>query len=440
MGPKAQNKMGPLTLVVRHQNSYTMNMKQLTIKQIVFTICALTLSVPSFAQGAGALATAGRELIEGGEAAVRAATEASNVTSRITQAVTRAANAPSYATRGYNFDIATQPSVAKKMLNLNTQYYKERMSAASLLTEINEQMQANLLLTNAAGEQLPLPAAQQLKLATRIETVAQNKSLKNFLNEDLFDGDYALAMRDLADYYSLSTEFIETAELRFVQPSNTREVFVHTTLDYIKRHPHKVTLKLREILKNPYINKNLTDLIKVYVNSPFIDAAHEIRFTSLLRAAYDQHMEVLADTRNSAEITEVVELYKDLLQRLRGFIAQNNRAPRWNGLTAERDLYNDILILMNDNRFNHFQDVTPTIESIQDLLKAYPEEFFSQEETLALLEGFFERNGFAPRTAQQAADVTEEELQLNFSITHWLQNDSHFQYSLRMVYDKFAKN
>ena len=409
-------------------------MKQITMKQFLFMASALLFTVPSWAQGAGGLVAGGKGIVEGTAAATKAAQEASRLT-QFGDAVTSAAlmTAPAInaqvqraVTQGARFNFSTDVTPAKKLLNLNTQYWQERTQAATLLS-------------NLKAIQAPLTGQQELKLATEIEKTAHNKSLKEFLHAAVMEKNYPLALREVADYYGLSTEFINSLELRFVHPSDAREVFVHTTLDYIQRHPHKVSLQLREILKNPAMDPQLVALIKMYVNLPSIGRAQEMRFTTLLRAAYDQHVEILTATRNSQEIQETIAIYKDLLQRLRGFLAQYDRTPRWNGLPAERELYNDILILMGNNRFNMFREVTPTIEIIQDLLDANPPQYYSKEETLELLEGFYVRHGFAPRTAQEAEDVTEEELFLGNSIFHWMIEDSHFAGAIEDMHRKYRQ-
>ena len=408
-------------------------MKNSTVKQFLFIACTCIFAVPAFSQVG--LIAGGKGAVEGAAAAAQAAQEASRMVqigNTVTQvsAVTSAAISADVSramTQGARFNFSSSLTPAKKLLNLNTQYWQERMQAAELLSSLR-------------SIQTPVTEQERLKLTTEIEKTAHNQSLKEFLHTAVLDQNYPLALREIADYYGLSAEFINTLELRFVQPSNAREVFVYTTLDYIQRHPHKISLQLREILKNPGIDQELIARIKLYVNSPFIDAAHELRFTALLRAAYDQHVEILTATRNSQEIQDVIIMYKDLLQRLRGFLAQYERAPRWNGLPAERELYNDILILMGNNRFNMFREVTPTIEIIQDLLDANPPQYYSKVETLDLLEGFYLRHGFAPRTAQEAEDVTEEELLLGASIFHWMIEDSHFASSIEDLRRKYSQD
>ena len=308
-------------------------------------------------------------------------------------------------------------TAAKTVLNYKTTYDIERNLAKKVLG------------TSQKLDLLSDPNASEL-LLSEIITI-RNASLQNFLFNSLAEKDYELFLQDLSDYYSIPVEFVTTLELRFISPKNPEEVFANSVVNYMTRHPHKMNLKLREIMKNPLLDgellgdRPLKEVLHEYISRPLTVQRQE-EFSVFLKEAYKKHTKSLTLARKEAEAT--VAIYKDLLIRLQDFVARHGRVPAWSrGEEQERRLYNRLSIIMNHSTFNNFSAVLPYKQQIQAILEAYPKKYISLDETTDRLIAYVEQHGKMPKYPQDETQLTYAEDLFLESVYYWYTNNSDFR-------------
>ncbi len=313
-------------------------------------------------------------------------------------------------------------SISKSFLNGIEPFARERAAANELYAEMEK------------NQTLNLTPGQFAALNNRIIRDIVNKSLKKYLTGSLTEKSYQQFMRDLANYYSLSVKYLTSYELRLINPDDAEEIFCQTALEYMKDHPHKINLKLREIMKSPFVTQEVKVILNHFIAQKEILPQHENALLTVLRKAYQEHSNGMAAALSSQEITATVQTYRSILEDLQRFVQQHNRSPRWNAPKEEQKLYNALLIMIHANAVNHFQAVNPYIEQIQQLLKAYPRIHLSKAETLEKLEDFYMINNRLPRVITEVPEGTvipEAELELYESMLHWMSEDSSFTSIIR---------
>lgn len=415
------------------------------INRIFALVCCLCLSTVSFAQGGkivkqtlqaatkDAAAQAGKKVLSSGveTAAKSAVTKAAgqaltagthNVLQNVPQtaaSVNVQANTfikqpqkPAFDEQKFLQKVGTAMDFTKtkKVLNYSTLLEEERAQARRL---------ANLLKNY---QTLNLDEIRENELWDGLDSLVVNQSLHRFLSKSIENRNYIQFMRDLSNYYSLSLEFMSSYELRFIASQDVREVFARTALEYMKAHPHKLNLKLREIMKSPYVDENVKSTLRSFIALEQIMPQHESGFLTVLRAAHKQHTAGLAAARSQQDIVTTVEAYKELAAELEEFTTQYHRAPRWNAQLPERRLYNRVLMLIAYNQANQFKQVLPYIDQIITLLGKYPSIGLTANETLEKVRAFTQANGHLPRQMSEIKDgevVSDEELHLYESMVYW---------------------
>ena len=319
-------------------------------------------------------------------------------------------------------------SDAKKLLNTHTRYTQGAAKAQQILQ-------------NLKSHNIPtLPEEEQEQLLTQLSSFVADPALSGFLRQNIQAGNYAAVRQDLADYYNLTLDFIPAFELRANPASTHRNIFVYTTLDYLKRHPHKATVGLREILRNP----NVSSQDKTFINDllrkpPQLLAEQESAFTQTLHDIYNQHILSLANAYAAAEVQITVAYYQTLLQELTRFTEAHQRAPRWDGPMDERTLYNRLAVIVKDNPFNLFEEAAQPLQAIRTLLEAYPAATLSWPETLQQLETFIQQHGFYPRSFSGSnGQTTEEELKLLDNVGYYLGKHPALSNDIRQLKEKYG--
>ena len=313
----------------------------------------------------------------------------------------------------------------KEMLNYSTLLEEERTQARHL---------ANLLKNY---QTLNLDEIRENELWDELDSFVVNKSLRRFLANSVENRNYIQFMRDLSNYYSLSLEFMASYELRFIASQDVREVFARTALEYMKVHPHKMNLKLREIMKSPYVDENVKSTLRSFIALEQILPQHESGFLTVLRAAHKQHTAGLAEARSQADIVTTVEAYKELAADLEEFVTKYQRSPRWNSPLPERRLYNRLLMLIAYNQANQFKQVLPYINKIITLLGKYPNIGMTAHETLEKVRAFTKANGHLPRQMSEIKEgevVSDEELHLYESMMYWSTVNKDFAKQLAVLH------
>lgn len=333
--------------------------------------------------------------------------------------VVRVENLPPLAlfNEGTIYATVMPETAAKKVLNYKTTYDIERNLAKKVL---GTSQNLNLLSD---------PNASDL-LLSEIVTI-RNASLQNFLFNSLAEKDYELFLQDLSDYYSIPVEFVTTLELRFISPKNPEVVFANSVVNYMTRHPHKMNLKLREIMKNPLLDgellgdRPLKEVLHEYISRP-LTVERQAEFSVFLKEAYKKHTKSLTLARKEAEAT--VAIYQDLLLRLQDFVARHGRVPAWShGDEQERRLYNRLSVIMEHSTFNNFANVLPYKQQIQAILDTYPKKYISLDETTERLIAYVEQHGKVPTFPKDENQLTYAEGLFLESVYYWYTNSNDFR-------------
>ena len=442
-----------MALVMMRLKSYSIVKEKIMINRAIALCCCLFLSTVSFAQGGklikqtlqtgtkeGLAAQAGKQILPkmpakvgqgagttsvapkaGLRNAPRAAVSAQAGTpkERTPESFAQESPFPVFDQKAFLKKIgrAMVDSPNKKILNYATLLEQERTHARQL---------ASLLKTY---QTLHLDEIREAELLDGIDTTVVNHSLQRFLAQSISNQNYTQFMRDLSNYYSLSLEFMSSYDLRFIASQDVREVFARTALEYMKAHPHKVNLKLREILKSPFVEASVKASLRGFVAMDEILPQYENSFLTFLRTAHKQHTAGLTSARTAEDITITVGVYQELLAELEQFTSTFHRSPRWNSNEDERRLYNKVLMLITYNQVNQFKQVLPYISQIKNLLNKYPSIGLTTYETLEKLRTFIKETGHFPRQISEAKPgevIPEEELHLYECMVYWSTANKNF--------------
>ncbi len=418
---------------------YSIDMKRLTS---LFTLFAcIFLSANVYAQNKGKLAL---QLLKPTvpENAVKAAKQAFDArTSAILSAVNQAVPLPKISPKKKapiaKSKAATEAYLKEVTTIMDLPVEKEALNYAYAM-ELERSQARRLAATLKNYQTLNLSSVQEDELLDKISGVVVNHNLQKYLLNSMINKNYMQFMRDLANYYSLSVKFMTSYELRFIASQDVREVFAQTALDYMKAHPHKLNLKLREIMKSSWVSENIKSTLRGFIALNQILPQHESGFLTVLREAHKQYTAGLAAARSQESVTATVEIYKKTAKELEEFVKRYNRAPRWNAPLAERRLYNKLLLLITHNQANHFKLVAPYILQIRQLLTQNPHVRLSAVETLTQLQVFYKKYNRLPRAfnAAPGTRILEAELNLRESMTYWEMHDKTFTQKLQKLHLK----
>ena len=433
--------MGPMALAPGRISFYSISMKNKIMSILTLAAC-ITISIPGYAQKGKIV----KQVIAGSapqQAAVQTAQTAAKTISAqsrataLLSAVNKAVPipAPEEAVQAqpkslpmlkdlrdnnaYMRDIGTVMNLteAKKTLNFAFAMERERANARRLAATMQNYQTLNL------------SDVQESALLDKISGFVVNHSLQNYLLDSMVNKNYMQFLRDLSNYYSLSVKFMTSYELRFISSQDVKEVFAQTALDYMKAHPHKMNLKLREIMKSPFVNENLKSTLRSFIALRQVLPQHESGFLTVLREAYKQYSNGLAAARTQEDVTQTVAIYQKTLKELEAFVKRYNRSPRWNAQLPERRLYNKLLLLITHNQANQFKQVAPYITQIQQILTQYPRIRFTAEETMSKLQAFIAKNHRLPRSMGESpagVHIPEAELDLYEATFYWERMDKKF--------------
>lgn len=356
-----------------------------------------------------------------GQAPLEGAATGLNILNKVTSA-TRGAMVTARSERFIlpGFDLTNPANLAvtlgngphKKLLNSHTSYTQYDFQALQSLREIH-----SFATDPHMGKGAPY-------LIHQLKNFVKEPYLMRVMKEDLSHHQYDLAMRDLADFYGLSVEFIPRSSGYFAgypwNMTSDEDIFVFTTIDFLNRHPHKVPLRLREMLKTPEIGSQYKGIINAYLRQPMPFSQECIPgLISTLREIYGKYDTSLKQAHQSQEVRITRSYYNQVLTDLEDFVAVHHRAPRWDGPMEERHLYNQLTVITHENFFNLFTEALHPLQQIKDILAQYPTVLFSWQSTIERIEAFIQKNGFYPRSyAATNGHTTEEELQLLDHVRH----------------------
>ena len=325
------------------------------------------------------------------------------------------------ATEGEILATVMSNSPTKTLLNRQHTYDLERYTAKAILGKA-QQLQPRLDLGDLAAREA---------LLTEIIAV-RNDALHDFLSQSIKTQNYEQFLMDLADYYSVPVEFISSTELRFIASKNPAETFAQSAANYMVRHPHKINLKFREIMKNPFLEASLKDLLRGYIAARSLTPVQQHQLLELLKEAYTQHTKSIVQAEHNAQSTVIV--YQEMLARLEQFVAQHGRLPAWHsGNPQERLLFNRISVIMEHNQTNFFKDVLPLREKIQTILESYPKKYITLDETTDRLIEYVEKHGTTPSWPEDETTLTYAEGLFLESVFYWWTKDMNF----RSLFEKY---
>ena len=312
-----------------------------------------------------------------------------------------------------NLAVTLGNSPHKKLLNSHTSYTQYDTRALQSLREIHSFATA------------PRAGKGPAYLIRGLQSFVKDPYLMQVMEKNLSTQNYELALRDLAGFYGLTARFIPPSAGYFAEPPweamSPEDIFVFTTVDFLNRHPHKVPLHLREMLKTPQIGSQYKNIIQTYLHQPTpFSADCTPGLIATLREIYGKYTLSLNQAYQSPEIRITRSYYNQLLSDLEDFVAAHRRAPRWDGPAEEKTLYNQLAIITHGNPFNLFTEALSPLQQINDMLSQYPAVTRSWEETLQRIEEFVQQHGFYPRSYQASnGNTTEEELELLEHVKHY---------------------
>lgn len=379
-------------------------------RHVLLTLCLFLIPAGLHAQPAKALVKTA-EAVSAGTKAVPAAVK----TASAVPAYVRALETLQRATPDTESRLLAAYSMypeAKKILNRNTQFEMERRAAYSLLKQTRSIHSVN--------------NAVESKLLDNFSQVVVNRSLQDYLLNAMADGNYEQVRRDLANYYSLSSDFLTAGELRLILPNNGKELFAATALAYMKDHPHKMNLKLRAVMKNPNVEAGTKAALQYFISAPSVPAEQEEEFLNALREGYTQYENAILEAYKDKNVINTIDAYRQTLLQLEAFIDQSGHAPGWYGDHAERVLHNRLSVLMQ-NPINHFSDVQPYISEIRALLNKYPITYLPKEQTFDAMMTFVQQHGVLPAEWYSTHEYDPEVRKLVESISYWHANDNDFR-------------
>ena len=245
-------------------------------------------------------------------------------------------------------------------------------------------------------------------------------------------------MRDLANFYGLSTPLTPSLSRSAATGTPGEDVFVNTVLDYIGQHPHKVSLPLREVLKDPQVAPFKATVENFIHRSDGLTAPHKQYFANTLRDIYRIHNHALNQAYQAPEVEITVSYYNKALTELQDFVIKNHRSPRWDGPTEERHLYNQLTVITHANPFNLFVESLQPLHEIKTILQKYPAITMTWEETLQHVEAFIQQRGFYPRSySRNHGNTTEEELKLLDHVNYYTAQSSIHRQPIEQLKEKY---
>lgn len=297
----------------------------------------------------------------------------------------------------------------KELLCTHTTYNKNNDQAAELLRQI----QAKALFPHVKTSNKPL--------LDQLRTFVKDPYLLSSLETSLSGNNYTSAMRDLANFYGLDSPLTPHLSRLSATATPGENVFVNTVLDYITQHPHKVSLPLREVLKDPKVAPFKVIVENFIHRSDALTKQNKQYFAELLRDIYRIHNHALNQAYQSPEVKITVSYYNKALTELQDFVIKNRRSPRWDGPSAEKHLYNQLTVITHTNPFNLFVEALQPLHEIKSILQKYPAVTMTWEETLQQVEAFIQKHGFYPRSFDKTnGQTTEKELKLLDHVNHYV--------------------
>lgn len=345
------------------------------------------------------------------------------------------------------FHTASLMTPSKQILNLQFRYKREYNKAVLLYQKI----------------QLA-PTGSYKNLAMDIQNGIVNNTLRNILLENLQRENFASMQQDMEAYFHLTPQLPI-----FANSAAPAESFAYTAAGYLRRHPHKPSWRLREIISfgdmkhvksdweetlsnperalsspenfPPQEEAVLTGLyqqaeeingkIKDFIAKPQLTSTEHEEMVTLLRQAYLLYEELIQFAKNAPAVRETVEIYTQLTNEVEAFMKENHRAPEWKN-PDERELANLFPVLVFQNRANEFEEMIPIMKKLYELTEKYPACRLSQRETLHFVKEFLKKHYHMPRSVRMRDffDTKPDEAMLFEAMLYWQNASPEFNEKL----------
>lgn len=172
-------------------------------------------------------------------------------------------------------------------------------------------------------------------------------------------------------------------------------------------------------MTHPAISKQTQQELQSFINKNSLSKMEHKELYLLLKEAYLQHAAALTAVRNAPEIQASVQVYKEYLQKLKDFIAQNGRLPMWNTTNREELALSQelgILTLRDEHIIEPIKSLTAEIRALIEQHQAAPMPF---EEFLPKIKDFYNKHHRFPHAYPNDPNTSAEEAELSDQFIYW---------------------
>ncbi len=245
-----------------------------------------------------------------------------------------------------------------------------------------------------------------------------NKSLNRYVAKAIEADNYDKVFQELSEYYGLEQG---KSYFSIFMPS---DLFAASAVNYMTHHPHKINLRLREVLESPY-TRSYQGLIDLYTRKNFLTEQDKQYLYSVCKRAYKQYVGQLRLDEQGGCVTFPLKIYEENIQALKVFIEQTGRFPRVNAGPQESRLATTTNILLENIPVNRFMTLERTIRELEKLRSDYPTVIWTQEVFLEEYKKFVTKYPelFYPRK-WEAEDYSEWDAILYDSYQHYVDEDA----------------
>lgn len=251
-----------------------------------------------------------------------------------------------------------------------------------------------------------------------------NASLRNSLNASLSKEDWASFGQDLTQYYS------------------TGENGVAGAYNYLLRHPHKVTLYLRRLMRNPAVETPLKTRMADFLHQSEIPAQQRAELWNTISAMHQQYTTYLQQAQDSEAVQTRLRFLTETRTALEDFIQQNGRRPKWNSADPnEQRLEQNIRwALMRPDGTMHMAQLDAEMQQIQQLWQSTAPTFWTFEQTAIAFENFVKTTGqLYPNSLRENPQASQEEADLFDNLFYWRNANASMEDIISQIQKKWYK-
>ena len=269
--------------------------------------------------------------------------------------ITSSINTANFGPKNLTKLVQAQADKAQRTHFLQQMENSVEIQAVTLLQQEQSWYQPEIdfgkILRDEIRQTQQLSPERRTLLRSRLNGLNSN-SLKGILKPLLHEGKLRQMEIEIADYYGLTADPVQSS------------------YDFLLRHPHKPTLHLRRLLRNPLIDPALQEELCRFLEMSRISEKDKPHLLELLKQAESQYQERLLTAQQTGDAIQQIreKFYRQTTQDLQHFVDEHNRLPKENSQDAvERQLHNDASYL----RYHRDElSSTPQIQQEYQDLKA----------------------------------------------------------------------